>query len=96
MTVGCQVFASTDFKERRAAGVETLQQELAPRLQLLHGEKIKYSYYILDPVERNNNFKLYWGRIFLSDQTVAHTRPDLPLDHISWKNDAHGNGYPKY
>lgn len=79
ITGGCQTFASTEYKERHDAVAKILHQELALKLQLLQKEKTQHYKYTPEPVLENDDFRLYWDRTILTDQTVAHNRPDLVL-----------------
>uniref|UniRef100_A0A6P7FWF2 Uncharacterized protein LOC114334905 n=1 Tax=Diabrotica virgifera virgifera TaxID=50390 RepID=A0A6P7FWF2_DIAVI len=79
LTGGCQAFVGTDYKERHDSVGNILHQELANKLGLLQTDHLPYYQYVPDRMLENDNYKLYWDRTVLTDQTVAHNRPDLIL-----------------
>uniref|UniRef100_A0A6P7H095 Uncharacterized protein LOC114342846 n=1 Tax=Diabrotica virgifera virgifera TaxID=50390 RepID=A0A6P7H095_DIAVI len=79
LTGGCQAFVGTDYKERHDSVGKILHQELANKLGLLQTDHLPYYQYVPDRMLENDNYKLYWDRTVLTDQTVAHNRPDLIL-----------------
>ncbi|XP_050514746.1 uncharacterized protein LOC126889989 [Diabrotica virgifera virgifera] len=79
LTGGCQAFAATEYKERHDAVGKILHQEIAIKLGLLQTEHLPYYQYVPESMLEDGNYKLYWDRTVLTDQTVAHNRPDLVL-----------------
>lgn len=79
ITGGCQAFAATQYKERHDSVAKILHQELARKMKLLQTDQIPYYKYVPESILENEQYKLYWDRSVLTDQPVAHNRPDLIL-----------------
>ncbi|CAG9834848.1 unnamed protein product [Diabrotica balteata] len=79
LTGGCQAFAATEYKEWHDSVGKILRQKIAIKLGLLQTNHLPCYQYVPESILENDNYKLYWNRTVLTDQTVAHNRPDLIL-----------------
>lgn len=79
VTGGCQAFAANEYKERHDGAAKILHQELAMKLGLIQGKRLPYYQYTPETILEDNQHKLIWDRTLLTDQYVAHNRPDITI-----------------
>ena len=85
ITAACEQLAPTEYVKRRDGLAKIIHQELAEAAELIE-DKSPYYKYTPASVLENENFKLYWNRIILTDKTIPFNRPDITFMNKKTKN----------
>ena len=75
---GCPLLAQTYYLHRHNQIANIIHQKLAIKYKLLQ-ESTPYYKYKPQAVLDNQNYKLYYDRAVITDQTIHHNRPDIIL-----------------
>jgi len=75
ITAACEQLAPTEYAKRHDGLAKFIYQKLAEAAEMIEDKSPHYKYTPTNVLE-NENFKLYWNRIILTDNTIPFNRPD--------------------
>ena len=84
-TAACEQLAHTEYIKRQEGLAKIFHQKLAEAAELIDDRRPYYKYTPTNVLE-NENFKLYWNRIILTDNTIPFNRPDITFMNKTTKN----------
>jgi hypothetical protein len=73
---GCPLLAQTDYLHRHNQVANIVHQKLALKYKLID-KYTGYYKYVPQTVLDNKDYKLYYDRAVITDQTIHHNRPDI-------------------
>jgi hypothetical protein len=85
ITVACEQPAPTEYVKRHDGVAKVIHQKLAEANELIE-DKSPYYKYTPATVLENDNFKLYWNRIIITDKTISSNRPHITFMNKKTKN----------
>ena len=85
ITAACEQLAPTEHVKRHDGLARIIYQQLAEAAELID-DKSQYHKYTSANVLENENFKLYWNSIILTDRTITFNRPDITFMNKKTKN----------
>jgi hypothetical protein len=85
ITAACEQLAPTKYIKRHDGVAKVIHQKLAEAAELTEDKCPYYRYKPANMLE-NDNFKLYWNRSIITDETIPSNRPDITLTNKETKN----------
>jgi len=85
ITAACEQLAPTEYVKRRDGLAKVIHQKLAEAAELIEDKSSCYKYTPANVLD-NENFKLYWNRSILTDNTITFNRPDITFMSKKTKN----------
>jgi len=85
ITAACEQLAATEYVKRCDGLAKIIHQKLAETVELFEDRSPYYKYTPANVLEKEN-FKLYWNRSILTDNTVPFNRSDITFTNKITKN----------
>ena len=79
------MWATSTYRVCKDGLAKIIHQKLAEAAELIEDERPYYKYTPANLLEKEN-FKLYWNRSILTDNTIAFNRPDITFMNRKTKN----------
>ncbi|KAL0883753.1 hypothetical protein ABMA27_015858 [Loxostege sticticalis] len=77
ITGACVTLTQNDYTHRHNQLVNIIHQKLVQKYKLVNDHHTPYYKYTPQNVIENSNFKLYYDRTILTDNTIYNNRPDI-------------------
>jgi hypothetical protein len=95
ITAAREQLVSTEYVKRHDGVAKVIQQKLAQATEMI-ADKSPYYKYTSANVLENDNFKLYWNRSIIMDETKPSNQPDITLTNKNKERLFDRHSCPKY
>jgi len=85
ITAACEQLAPTEYVKRHDGLTKVIHLKLTETAELIDDKSPYYKFTPANVLE-NENFKLYWNRSILTDNTIDFNRPDITFMNKKTKN----------